>query len=103
MPDDSDALADALSSGSSTEESRQPSSGSSSYEASQAGLAESYEKCVNAAFDDSRSERSALKACEQKLNAYLSTVAAPVREQLSTLILAAAHKSLARRSLGQED
>ncbi|MCY4041743.1 MAG: hypothetical protein OXF72_10885 [Gammaproteobacteria bacterium] len=97
-----DLLADAIRSGSSSEETRSSGSGSSSGEKTRTALAESYEQCVISVFDKSRSERSALDACQPKLNAYLSTVAAPAREQLSTLVLAAVHKALARRSLGQE-
>jgi len=98
-------------------ESRQPSDGSppaiiagaatsgsstSSVEYQWAKLVESYENCVFSTFDKSRSERAALKACEEDFNAYLLTVPAPVREQVSTLVLTAVHKMLARRSLGQE-
>lgn len=68
----------------------------------QTKLAKAYEECVISVFDETGSEQMALKACEKRLAIYLATIATSLREQMSTLILAAVHKALARRSLGEE-
>ncbi len=76
--------------------------GGATGDARQVKLAKGYEDCVVAVFDRTGSERAAVEACEKALALYLATVGAEVRGQAATLVRAAVHKSLARRSLGQE-
>ena len=76
--------------------------GTSPESSKQAELATAYENCVVSAFDVTRSEQEALKTCESRLAAYLSTIVVELREKVSRLVLAAVHKALARRSLGEE-